>query len=83
MRRIGRLLLGLLIASAAVSCSVVGGDKCDDFAKMCRSCTTSFERSLCEDLLADLRRNATPAGVSKSDLCEVTMDAFIGTSCRR
>jgi CRP-like cAMP-binding protein len=34
-------------------------------------------------LLSDLRRNPTPAGVSRSDLCEVSMDAFIGMSCRR
>ncbi len=80
-RRMSRLVLGLLIGLGAVRCG--GGDKCDDFAKMCRSCATSFERILCEGLLSDLTRNPAPAGVTKSDLCAASMDAFIGTSCRR
>jgi hypothetical protein len=82
-RKLSCLILGLLTSLAAVGCGLIGGDKCDDFEKMCRSCTTSQERSLCEDLLAEFRRNPTPAGVSRSDLCETGMDAFIGTSCRR
>lgn len=79
-RRIGRAVLTLLIGLGAVGC---GGDKCDDFGAMCQSCTSSFDRSLCEGILADLTRNPPTAGVSTSDLCAASMDAFIGTSCRR